>query len=86
MFWGKENIARNEFSEINCNVSGSVLQGLFNVEASCKEFELVVFENAECVLERLLYMVKATQLLTSTAWSPWPFYFALSATLSALHM
>lgn len=56
--------------EINCNVSGIVLQGLFNVEASCKVFELVVFENAEHVLERLLYVVKATQLLTSTAWSP----------------
>ena len=50
--------------EINCNVSGIVLQGLFNVEASCKVFEPVVFENAEHVLERLLYIAKATQLLT----------------------
>lgn len=28
-------------------------------------FEPVVFENAEHVLERLLYIVKATQLLTT---------------------
>lgn len=71
--------------EINCNVSGIVLQGLFNVGVSCKVFGLV-FENAEHVLERLLYIVKATQLLTSIAWSPSPFYFALSATLSGCHM
>lgn len=72
--------------EINCNVSGIVLQGLFNVEASCKVFEPVVFENAEHVLERLLYIAKATQLLTSIAWSPSPFSFALSATPSGCHM
>ena len=45
---------------------------IFNVEASCKVFELVVFENAEHVLERLLYIVRATQLLTIIAWSPSP--------------
>jgi len=68
----RKHITRNEFIWNKLQCVRNCATRIFNVEASCKVFELVVFENAEHVLERLLYIVRATQLLTIIAWSPSP--------------
>lgn len=49
-----------------------MLQGFLMLKQAVKYLSLLYLKNAEHVLERLLYIVRATQLLTITAWSPSP--------------